>query len=372
MKKIVALVGSCLIGTSFVLPASASQTGSVIITMPSMPESGVSDASLSMSGMGQTFNKTLRWNEQWALTELTPGTYTFTASEVNNTSHQYQAIPRQLTVKANESIHIEPNYLSRPKSWDSIKHVVIIMFENTSLKATLKQPYFNSLLKQGASLSQYYAVAHPSQPNYIALTSGQLYGVKDDKNKDINAQHIGNLFNAKKLTWKSYAESYPGKCFQGAKAKTYYRKHEPFISYNNVRKNATECAKIVPATEFFTDLAAHKLPSFSFYVPDINNDGHDKGVAYADRWLEKTFSPLFADKKVLSDTLFILTFDEDDYQAKNNVYMVFLGAGVKPGATSSVKYDHYSSLKTIESIFQLSTLGQHDTSAKVIDGIWNP
>ena len=74
----------------------------------------------------------------------------------------------------------------------------------------------------------------------------------------------------------------------------------------------------------------------------------------------------------MSDTLFIVTFDEDDGRSKNNVYTIFLGAGVRKGATSAVNYNHYSLLKTIEAIFELGTLGMNDLSTTVISDIWLP
>jgi phospholipase C len=260
----------------------------------------------------------------------------------------------------------------RPRSWDKIKHVVTIVLENTSAKDALKQPYLSSLLVQGAYLSQYYAVAHPSQPNYIALVSGSVFHVKDDNDYDINAKHIGNLLVEKGLTWASYAEAYPGHCYLGTREKTYVRKHEPFISFKNVQTDPLECAKIFSGEQFFKDLASNQLPTYAFYVPDMNNDGHDKGPAFADLWLKNTFGSVFDDQKVMSDTLFILTFDEDDYHGSNHVYMLFLGAGVKKGTRSVERYTHYSTLKTIEDIFHLGTLNQHDRDAPPISDIWRP
>ena len=46
----------------------------------------------------------------------------------------------------------------------------------------------------------------------------------------------------------------PGNCDASASVGTYYRKHNPLISFNSIRNNATRCAKIVNADEFDTDL----------------------------------------------------------------------------------------------------------------------
>ena len=265
-----------------------------------------------------------------------------------------------------------PSISNRPTSWNKIKHVVIILLENTSADEAVKQPFLKSLINRGGYLSQYYAITHPSQPNYLALAGGSTFKITDDSNYNISAKHIGNLFEAKGYSWKSYAEAYPEHCYLGASKDTYYRKHVPFLSFKNVQTKPNECAKIVQGKQFFIDLAANQLPTYSFYIPDINNDGHDKGAAFADRWLSNTFGATFDNQKVISDTLFIVTFDEDDGRSKNNVYTIFLGAGVKKNTKSAVNYNHYSLLKTIEVIFELGTLGMNDQSATVISDIWLP
>src|SRR4051812_21718212 len=60
------------------------------------------------------------------------------------------------------------------------RKVVIIVLENTDYSEALNQPFLSQLVSRGALLSNYYAVTHPSQPNYIALISGSTHGVVDD------------------------------------------------------------------------------------------------------------------------------------------------------------------------------------------------
>lgn len=262
---------------------------------------------------------------------------------------------------------------SRPVSWSNIKHIVIILFENTGDTDTLNQPFFKSLTTKGAYLAQSFAVTHPSQPNYIALIAGSTLGVTGDGDVTIDAMHLGDLLNAKGKTWKAYAEDLPpSACFLGSTNATYARKHEPFISFKNVQSNPLECAKIVPSEQFFIDLATNNLPSFSLYIPNLLNDGHDTGVAFADRWFQTTFGTILNDANVLRDTLFIATFDEDDFTSVNHIYTAFVGAAVKPGLQSNMRYDHYSVLRTVEEIYQLGTLGNSDKTAPIITDIWLP
>lgn len=250
----------------------------------------------------------------------------------------------------------------------SQKHVFVIVLENTDASSALQQPFLSQLASQGALLTNYNAITHPSQPNYIGMTSGGLWGIADDNNHTVDVRHIGNLVEEKGLTWKSYAEGYPGGCNLSSVVGSYYRKHEPFLSYTNVQANADRCAKIVNSSELASDLAAGTLPNFSLYVPDINNDGHDTGVAYADTWLSNTFGARIKDPNFMKNNLFIVTFDEGD-QA-NLIYTVLYGDSVQAGAQSAQAVGHYSLLATIEQYLGLGSLGQADATAQPITGIW--
>lgn len=261
---------------------------------------------------------------------------------------------------------------ARPASWSTIKHVVIIILENTAASEAVQQPFMKSLLAQGAYTDNLFAITHPSQPNYFALIAGDTFNATDS-NKDVDANHIGNLLNAKGKTWKQYAENYPGHCYLKKSASGHYvRKHAPFVSFLNVQTNPQQCENLVSADQFFADIAAHNLPTYAFYVPNNLNNGHDTGVAYADKWLKNTFSDWFANQDVLKDTLFIVTFDEDDHTENNKIYTLLIGAGVKVGAVSKTHHTLYSLLKTIEQIFELDSLNRNDKDAKVIDDIWLP
>src|SRR4051812_44209837 len=89
------------------------------------------------------------------------------------------------------------------------KKVFIIVLENADYDRALKQPFLHQLSKQGALLTNYFAITHPSQPNYIALISGSTFGINSDKDVNLTGNHIGDLLEAKGLNWKVYAEGYP-------------------------------------------------------------------------------------------------------------------------------------------------------------------
>ena len=55
-------------------------------------------------------------------------------------------------------------------------HVLMVIMENHSAQNIIGNPaapYINSLATSGASMTQSFAITHPSQPNYIALFSAR-------------------------------------------------------------------------------------------------------------------------------------------------------------------------------------------------------
>ena len=80
--------------------------------------------------------------------------------------------------------------------------VIVIMLENKNERSILDAtdaPYLQSLFDTGAVATEYQAVAHPSEPNYLALFSGSTQGVTDNGSHDLNAPTIADqLENAGK------------------------------------------------------------------------------------------------------------------------------------------------------------------------------
>ena len=118
----------------------------------------------------------------------------------------------------------------------NFKKVFIVLLENTDYSKAVKQPFLAELARGGALLTNYDAVAHPSYPNYLALTSGSTQGRKNDNVVKINAKNIADLLEAKGKTWKNYAEDHPGDCRLKGIAK-YAPKHIPFLSYADIQDN---------------------------------------------------------------------------------------------------------------------------------------
>lgn len=277
------------------------------------------------------------------------------------------------------------------------EHVLVIVLENQDYDAVMSHDYFRALAGRGALFTHYNGLFHPSYANYLALIGGRYFGTIKDDQKDIPASErtIADLLEARGLTWRQYAEGYPGGCYTGASASgsLYERKHVPFMSFQSITKNPARCNNVVPAREF----DRNNLPTFALYSPDMCHDGHDicgtvfaqaKGwlgaipganrVGFANRqldqaaaWLQAFLEPLLADPQVMKDTLVVVTFDESQDAAHNHIYTVFLGDMVERGAVVDACYDHYNLLRTIEDNFALGTLGAEDAkSIPIVTGAW--
>ena len=261
----------------------------------------------------------------------------------------------------------------------SFKKVFIVVYENVEAEDALKQPYFQKLLGNGAYLDNFFALERGSLPNYVAMVSGDLYGVDGDS-ADLNVKTIVDLLEEKGMTWKSYSEDYPGNCFVGADTKDrgtrYVRKHQPFINFKTIREKPNRCKLIVPATELSKDIENDTVPTFSLYIPNTLHNGHDRGAKDANEWLEKTFAPLIEpkDSKLMKDMLFVVTFDEGkkgkSQSARNHIYTLLYGDSVIPGKVSTKRYDFYNLLKTVEVGLGLGTLTKNDAKAEPITEVW--
>ena len=258
-----------------------------------------------------------------------------------------------------------------PFTRPDVQHVIVVVLENKNAADALRQPFLARFAAEGALLDSYYGVAHPSQPNYIAMTSGSFAGVSGNSNVTLTRPHLGRSLTKAGVSWKSFAEGYPGGCSLVKTSGRYARKHEPFLSFADVQRNEQGmCDRIVNADRFPEEVKSGNLPRFSLYIPDLDHDGHDRPLAFADQWLSQTFGPLLTDD-FRRTTLLFVTFDEDDSHTKrpNHIYTALWGAGIRPGSVSHDVYDHYDLLRTIEAIFALDPLPTA-APARPIAGIW--
>src|SRR5262249_31742284 len=155
--------------------------------------------------------------------------------------------------------------------------------ENTgyiSLIGNPNAPWINSAAATYGFATNYHGVAHPSQPNYIAATSGSTNGVTDDNDVTINVPNIVDHLESQSKTWKGYMQSYSlfvTKLDHACGNQLYERKHNPFVSYQDVQTNPARMANLVDFSELNTDLAANSVPDYVWISPDQCHDMHGRG-----------------------------------------------------------------------------------------------
>ncbi|KAF9575033.1 hypothetical protein EC968_004530 [Mortierella alpina] len=250
-------------------------------------------------------------------------------------------------------------------------HIFIIFLENTNYALAASDANLQAFVPQGITLTNYHAVTHPSEPNYVATIGGDYFGMEDDDYHAIPSNYttIVDLLEKKNLSWKAYQEDMPAACYKGYENEgLYFRKHNPFIIFDSIATNPARCNNIVPATQLEQDIASGSIPNYSFYTPNMINDGHNTTVADASKWLSGFLPPLLANTTFINNTLVVLTFDEtEDYKIPNRVWTILLGDVVanSKNTTDSTFYTHYSLLSTVESNWDLGNLGRQDANVTV-------
>ena len=253
-----------------------------------------------------------------------------------------------------------------------VNHVVVIVFENRSYGQVIgspQAPTFNRLARTGALLTRYYAVTHPSLPNYLAMVSGSTHGVTTDCIVcTIRARSLADQLDAARRSWKVYAEGLPATGFAGAQSGRYVKRHNPFLYFAGITASPARRAHVVALSRLRGDVAADRLPAFSLVVPDLCHDMHDCPVSSGDAWLRGILPGL----RPAGAAVFIV-FDEgadtDTAGGGGHVPALVVGPAVRPGARSSAVLTHYSLLRTIEDASRLPHLGRSITAAP-ITGIW--
>jgi phosphatidylinositol-3-phosphatase len=256
----------------------------------------------------------------------------------------------------------------------AFSHVFVIVLENKEASTVLGSPaapYFNELAAQYARAGNYYAVTHPSLPNYLALTGGSTFGVTTDCTTCyVSADNIAVQVEDSGRSWKAYLESLPNPCYTRGSGNLYVQRHDPFMYYDNIRGDQGRCQNVVPLTQLQTDLQAGTAPNFAWISPNLCSDMHNCPIATGDAWLKTWIPRILASPAWQQNGVLFVLFDEGEssrgccaYAAGGNVAALVISPLVRPGYVSTVAYDHYSLLRTIEEAWRLPLLGKAGSSA---------
>jgi phospholipase C len=190
-------------------------------------------------------------------------------------------------------------------------HIVVIIEENKNYDQIVNSamaPNLSALAAGYGDASRFFAEAHPSEPNYVALVGGDTFGIHDDDgffchagvadpvcsgsaapgyvDHSVKARHLGQQLQEAGKTWKGYYESLPA---AGSLAVTasdpafddhtrmtalYASKHSGFMNFVSVQRDPKRAEHIVDFHQLDADLASGALPNFALIVPNQCNEMH--------------------------------------------------------------------------------------------------
>jgi phosphatidylinositol-3-phosphatase len=248
----------------------------------------------------------------------------------------------------------------------AFSHIYVIVMENHeygSIVGSSKAPYINALIRSHGLATNYTAVSHPSEPNYLALWGGSTFGVHDDGIHNLAARNLADQLGTHHKTWHVYAQDLPGVCSTVASASggvdlvgaagEYVRKHEPAISFTNISRNhPSRCSRITRLSGFNPAAA-----NFELIVPNMINDMHDGSIAQGDAFL-RAFVPRIVRSRAFANSLLVITWDEGSTSVGGggHVATIVISGRSPAGFRSAIAHNHYSLLRTIQDAWGLGCL----------------
>jgi phosphatidylinositol-3-phosphatase len=338
---------------------------------------------------------------------------------------------------------------AKPAVPPPIKHVFVIVLENENESATFaSNAYLKGLAASGAFLPSYYGIGHESNDNYLAMISGQAPNPQTQADCQIYDDFIGapplpgtpvfpgqavgtgcvypasvptlaDQLAAAHLTWKGYMEDMGnipsreaatcGHPTLDAQDNTqtavagdgYAARHDPFVYFHSIIDTA-QCRNVVAmgtptgTNGLARDLATGNVPSLSFIVPNLCDDGHDfpcvnerspstSGIGDIDHFLQ-TWLPKIQASPAYARSMVAIVFDEAsgppsgdstaccgevagpnsplpgiDGPGGGKTGAVLLSPLLRKGRASVTSYNHYSLLASLEALYGVSRLGYAQT-----------
>jgi phosphatidylinositol-3-phosphatase len=271
----------------------------------------------------------------------------------------------------------------------SYSHIFVIIAENKSYERIIGPnsvaPNINRLAQRFGIASQFFAEAHPSEPNYIAMLAGDTFGIHDDDafyckpgmhdtwcpkalevgyvDHTVAARSLMDQLQARGLTWKAYMESLPeaGSLaarwptsehpLKGVPEQMYAAKHNGFLSFLSVQQDPKRGEKIVDFAQLDRDLSAGRMPNYAHIVPNQCNDmhGRDAGpevpsdcvksnpdglIARGDRVIGELVQRIMSSAlwSAAANAAIVITFDENDKEERHGADQGCCGSDPKSAA----------------------------------------
>ncbi|HLJ86251.1 MAG TPA: alkaline phosphatase family protein [Candidatus Angelobacter sp.] len=280
-------------------------------------------------------------------------------------------------------------------------HIFLMVFENHGLAQIIGNsaaPNINKLANTFGLATNYFSVADPSEPNYVAMLGGNFFAIADDNAYYINVVNKPSLMSqmdAANLTWKGYLQGMPYAGFRGICYPVkcngvpdldalYAAKHNGITNFDSIQDSDAEFGKMGPFEQLSDDLAANTLPNFGYIIPDQCNDMHgapsyciDGGtpgdpqdqqlVTFGDNFVGKTVAQITgASFWNTGNNAIVITFDEgadgdtsgccDANPGTGRVATVVITNNGPRGLKDPTPYNHFSLLQTMQDAFRLGCL----------------
>lgn len=289
-------------------------------------------------------------------------------------------------------------------------HIFFLTEENHGFQDIIGNPAaptLNNLARAYGLATQYYAITHPSGPNYVAPLAGGTFGVNSDDAYwlfGVDQPSLTSQLESAGLTWAGFYQGmpysgyrgycYPVRCLGVPDSDTLYiAKHNGIVYFHNVNGSPAELNKMRPLPDLNRGLTSGHVPNFSYIMPDECHDMHgappvcvDSGnpgdindnwlVSTADAFAAQTVHAITHSKVWLhGNNAIVINFDEGDDNAGccgtnpgggRALAIVITNRGPR-GASDATPYNHYSLLATFERAFGLPCLASAcDTSQGVV------
>jgi hypothetical protein len=305
-----------------------------------------------------------------------------------------------------------------------LDHVFLIYLENKGagdIVGSPNAPFINKLIDNNPYDTNYFALGHPSDPNYIRPLGGSDFGIDYNPSlAGINAPNLMQEMDQAGISWAGYAQSMPtpGDLVSSG---DYSVDELPFAQFSYVADNTPAYLQqhLLPLDQLSTDLGKPNFPEFTWIAANEANNGegpidslqgigqfiysqltdHQYNVAAADQFVQQQVTAIENSPTWNADgekDAIIITFDEDNNNLSlgignegNNVPMIIIpnggaesGAnGMESGPFTTDQYaNEYSLMATIEDALRgnaapgtvdpLAPLTANDMYATPMNAFW--
>lgn len=281
----------------------------------------------------------------------------------------------------------------------SIQTVFVILMADTnwsSIKNSPSAPYINTTLLPAAShAEQYYTPQsiHPGAPNAIWLEAGanafpdRTFTTNDDPgpgNSTASTNHLVSQIARAGLTWRSYQEDITGISCPLQSDFSYTTAHNPVVYFTDITEgnnaNSLYCRqRIRPFTELAGDLQRDTVATYNFISPNVCNSMRDAcgstndRIRQGDSWLSQIVPAIQGSTAFLNNGALFIVWDQGERNGDGPIGMIALSPLARGnGYAGSVRYDHSSTVLTIQEIFGLTPPLQGAAQATDLSDLFLP